>query len=72
MNKTLDMEAKIISFLQKHQGEAFLATEISLGVGFPKGKNTASKVNPSLYKLQKEGKVARYTKESGKPYWCLT
>lgn len=69
------MEAKILNFLQTHQGEAFLATEISLGVGFPKGKNTASKVNPSLYKLQKEGKITRYTKGtgtgSGKPYWCL-
>ncbi len=64
------MEAKILNLLQENSDRAYRPTEISLLVGYPIGKNTARTVNPTLYKLQKMGKVIKMSDTGGgNPHW---
>ena len=64
------MEAKILNLLQENSDRAYRPTEISLLMGFRKGKNTAKTVNPTLYKLQKQGKITKMSDiGGGNPHW---
>jgi hypothetical protein len=62
-----DLEDKIIALLQ--DCGPLRPQEIAHLVGFEKPNNTASKVNPTLYKLKEEGRVVRT--EGNKPVWSL-
>jgi hypothetical protein len=65
------MEKKIIDYLTI-SGKYHTPTEISLAAGYPKGKNTASTVNPTLYALQKRGLVMRTADKDGRnPRWKI-
>jgi hypothetical protein len=64
------MDSKILKFLTSQPGLAFKPTDISLAVGYPMGKNTAKTVNPSLYKLEREGKIRKISNPNGSsPHW---
>ena len=60
------MDVKIIEFLTRGR-QPRCALHISKGVG----KVTAKDVNPTLYQLEREGRVQRRGKEGQAPLWSL-
>jgi len=62
----MSLEQKIIDFLAKVPNQSPLA--IAKAIGFSKSKD----VNPTLYKLLKQGRVAKQAEADGsKPTWSL-
>lgn len=52
--------------------EGLSPSQIALLCGFPRPTNTAKKVNPSLYALQKEGLITKECDENGSnPRWFI-
>ena len=60
------MDVKIIEFLTRER-QPRCALHISKGVG----KVTAKDVNPTLYQLEREGRIQRMGKEGQAPLWSL-
>jgi hypothetical protein len=68
----MSLEKKIIQFLEKNSTQKFKPSDISLNVGFERPKNSASTVNPTLYKLLSQGKVVKHCEKDGsKPMWQI-
>jgi hypothetical protein len=66
-----DLESKILKVLQEYT-EPLGPSHIALLVGFPRPTNTATKVNPTLYKLLKEDKIVKNCQENGScPVWSI-
>ncbi len=67
----MELQQKIIALLQ-HAQKPLAPSQISLLVGFPRPTNTAKTVNPTLYMLEKEGRVQKIANENGSnPKWKI-
>ncbi len=70
-----ELKIKIIeqlTIISEKGGEKVSPSQIALLCGFPRPTNTAKKVNPSLYTLQKEGLIIKECDTTGSnPKWSV-